>query len=174
MTAEEQQLVDSLRPDAAVDCAPRRTDLPEQAIRAVECHPDDPLIESVGVYEFATGNDAAWTYMNKMAEYGVDVNAGNCERDVPGDAAWTPGDGVGEYTDPGVFNWENSVLSPNRNGCFKNEFGFANTRVTCGVVYIGVLGARKDLSDLYAWTRMQPPNAEMDTPTPPGICVNGA
>jgi len=89
-------------------------------------------------------------------------------------AAWTPGDGEGNIDDPGVFNWENSVLSPNRNGCFKNEFGFANTRVTCGVVYIGVLGARKDLSDLYAWTRMQPPNAEMDTPTPPGICVNGA
>ena len=39
-----------LRPDAAVDCAPRRTNLPEGALRAIECHPDDPLVASVGVY----------------------------------------------------------------------------------------------------------------------------
>ena len=174
MTAAERKLVAMLRPDAAVDCAPRRTDLPEEAIRAVECHPDDPLVASVGVYEFKNENDAAWTYMNKLAEYGVDVSAGDCERDVPGDAAWTPGDGVGRVHDPGVFNWENSVLSPNRNGCFRNENGFANVRVTCGVAYIGVLGTRKDLSDLYAWTRMHTAGAEMDTPTPPGICVSGA
>jgi hypothetical protein len=174
MTAAERALVALLRPDAAIDCAPRRTDLPQEAIRAVECHPDDPLVASVGVYEFKSENDAAWTYMNRLAEYGVDVSAGDCERDVPGDAAWTPGDGVGEYTDPGVFNWENSVLSPNRQGCFRNENGIANVRVTCGDVYIGVLGTRRDLSDLYEWTLRYPEGAPQDTPSPPGVCVSGA
>ena len=174
MTAAERRLVAALRPDAAIDCAPRRTNLPQEAIRAIECHPDDPLVASVGVYEFKSENDAAWTYMNKLADYGVDVSAGDCERDVPGDAAWTPGDGVGEWTDPGVFNWENGVLSPSRNGCFRNENGIANVRATCGNAYIGVLGTGKDLSDLYAWARKYPAGAPHDTPEPPGICVSGA
>ena len=174
MTAAERKLVAMLRPDAAVNCEPRRSNLPEVAIRAVECHPDDPLVASVGVYEFKNDNDAAWTYMNKLAEYGVDVSAGDCEKDVPGDAAWTPGDGVGNWDDPGVFNWENSALSPNRNGCFRNENGIANVRVTCGPAYIGVLGNGKDLSDLYEWTQKYPAGAPHDTPEPPGICVSGA
>lgn len=173
MTAAERKLVAMLRPDAAVDCAPRRTNLPKEAIRAVECHPDNLLVASVGVYEFKNVNDAAWTYLTKLAEYGVDVTSGDCEHDVPGDAPWTPGDNVGNWDDPGVFNWENAAMSPDRNGCFRNENGIANVRLTCGV-YIGVLGTGKDLSDLYEWTRMYPAGAAHDTPETPGICVSGS
>ena len=85
-----------------------------------------------------------------------------------------PGDGEGNYDDPGVFNFENEALRTDRIGCFKNENGIANVRVTCDKAYIGVLGTRKDLSDLYVWTQNVPKGAPMDTPSPPGICLGGA
>ncbi len=171
MTAAERALVNGLRRDAAVDCAPRRTDLPDGAIRGVECRADDPLVASVGVYEFASENEAAYAFETRLASYGVDVNAGDCSSDVPGEGAWIPGDGIGNYDDPGVFNWENSVLSPARSGCFRNEHGVANVRATCGSIYVGVLGTAKDLSDLYDWTWAYQPGYGHDTPEPPGICV---
>ena len=39
MTKREQKLVASLRPDVAVNCVPRRTNLPKGAVRAIECFP---------------------------------------------------------------------------------------------------------------------------------------
>ena len=172
MTRQERQLVAILRPDAAVNCVPRRDDLPEGARWGIECHPNDPLVARVGVYDFPTEIDAARAYMTRMADSGVDVNSGDCGRDQPGETAWVPGDGEGDIDDPGVFNFENEALSPERAGCFLNEDGIANTRVTCGV-YIGVLGTGKDLSDLYDWTWKYPEGYEHSTPEPPGICVNG-
>jgi hypothetical protein len=174
MTPEEQALVASLRLDVAIDCVPRRTDLPEGALRGIECRPDDPLVASVGVYEFASEIEAASTYMTRLASYGVDVRAGDCGRDIPGDSAWTPGDGEGNPEDPGVFDWENEALSPERIGCFRNENGIANVRATCGLTYIGVLGARKDLSNLTDWTWRYPAGYEPGTPDAPGICVRGS
>ncbi len=171
MTAAERKLVALLRPDAAIDCVPRRSDLPENTLDAIECRPDDPLVASVGVYWLPTENEATYAYMTRLASYDIPLATGDCEHDKPGDAAWAPGDGVGNWDDPGVFNWENSPMSPSRNGCFRNENGIANVRVTCGNAYIGVLGTGKDLSDLYAWTRKYPAGAAHDTPEPPGICV---
>ena len=174
MTADQQKLVAMLRPDVAVDCAPRNNDLPEGTLYAIECHPDDPLVASVGVYWLPTENEATYAYMTRLASYGIDLATGDCEHDKPGDAAWAPGDGVGNWDDPGVFNWENSPMSPSRNGCFRNENGIANARATCGNAYVGVLGTKKDLSDLYAWMRKYPAGAAHDTPEPPGICVSGS
>ncbi len=168
MTRKERKLVAMLRPDVAVNCVPRRTDLPEGALRAVECYPDDPLVARVGVYEFATGNEAAYAYMTRMAASGVDVNSGNCHRDKPGEEAWMPGDGESNFDDPGVFNWENSALMPERIGCFRNEDGVANVRATCGAAYIGVLGRDKDLSDLTDWTWRYPKGYEARMPDSPG------
>jgi hypothetical protein len=173
MTRRERKLVATLRPDVAVNCVPRRADLPEGALRAVECFPEDPLVARVGVYEFETGNEAAYAYMTRMASSGVDVNSGNCNRDKPGEEPWTPGDGEADYDDPGVFNWENSALSPERIGCFLNEDGVANVRATCGYSYIGVLGTGRDLSDLTDWTWKYPKGTEHSVPEPPGICVSG-
>lgn len=132
MTPEEEALIGALRLDAAVNCVPRRADLPEGSPRGIECRPDDPAVARVGIYWFASPNDAAHAYMTRMASYGVDVSAGDCGRDIPGDAAWTPGDNEGSFEDPGVFNWENSALSSDRIGCFLDENGTANVRVTCG------------------------------------------
>jgi hypothetical protein len=163
-----------LRIDAAVNCAPRRIDLPEGAIRAIECEPDDPLVARVGIYWFEDPNEAAFTYMTRMASFGVDVNAGDCNRDVPGESGWTPGDGEGSIEDPGVFNWENEALVPERIGCFIDENGTANVRATCGFAYIGVLGTGSDLSDLTDWAWRYPAGYEAGTPDAPGICVGKA
>lgn len=174
MTPEEEALIGALRLDAAVNCEPRRTDLPEGALHAIECRPDDPLVARVGIYRFASENEAAFAYMTRMASYGVDVNAGSCARDVPGDSAWTPGDDEGSIEDPGVFNWENSVLSPNRIGCFRDENGNANVRSTCGDTYVGVLGTGADLSDLHDWTWTYPVGYDVATPDMPGLCIGDA
>jgi hypothetical protein len=171
MTPEEEALMGALRIDVAVNCAPRRADLPEGSVRGIECRPDDPAVARVGIYWFAAPNDAAYAYMTRMASSGVDVNAGDCNRDIPGESAWTPGDHEGSFEDPGVFNWENAVLSPDRIGCFSDENGSANVRLTCGNAYIGVLGTGTDLSDLHDWTWLYPEGYEPGTPDSPGICV---
>ena len=171
MTPDEAALVDVIRADAALACAPRRTDLPEGALYGIECRPDDPTIARVGVYRFASPIEAAHAYMTRMASYGVDVNAGDCGSDVPGDAPWTPGDGEGNFDDPGVFNWENAALSPARSGCFLDENGIANVRATCGDAYVGVLGTGTDLSDLNDWAWAYPEGVEPGTPSAPGICI---
>ena len=171
LTPAEAALVGLLRVDAAVDCAPRRTGLPKDAIAGIECRPKDSLVARVGIYRLPSVNEAAYTYMTRMADAGVDVSAGDCRRDIPGDEAWTPGDGEGNYTDPGVFDWENSVLSPNRIGCFLDQNGIANVRTTCGDTYVGILGSAKDLSNLVDWAWRYPDGVEPGVPTPPGICI---
>ena len=171
MTPEEESLIGALRIDSAVSCVPRRADLPDGALYAIECRPDDSLVERVGVYWFPGINDAAHWYMTRMAAAGVDVSAGDCNQDVPGDSAWTPGDNEGSIDDPGVFNWENSVLSPNRIGCFLDENGTANVRATCANVYVGVLGTGTDLSAISDWTWRYPAGYEPGTPDMPGLCI---
>ena len=140
MTKGERKLVAMLRPDAAVNCVPRRSDLPKGARFGIECSPHGSLAARVGVYRFASSNEAAFAYMTRMASAGVDVRSGNCNRDKPGEEPWVPGDGEANYDDPGVFNWENEALMPERIGCFLNDDGIANVRVACGFDYIGVLG----------------------------------
>ena len=173
MTKGEKKLVAMLRPDAAVNCVPRRSDLPKGARFGIECSPHGSLAARVGVYRFASSNEAAFAYMIRMASAGVDVRSGNCNRDKPGEEPWVPGDGEADYDDPGVFNWENEALMPERIGCFLNEDGIANVRVACGYDYIGVLGTGHDLSDLTDWTWKYPKGTEHSIPEPPGICVNG-
>jgi hypothetical protein len=171
MTPDEASLLGAIRPDAAVRCAPRRADLPDGTLAAIECRPADGTAARVGLYRLPSANEAAYTYMTRMARAGVDVNEGDCGRDIAGDAPWTPGDNEGSISDPGVFNWENEVLSPNRSGCFLDENGTANVRATCGDVYVGVLGNGTDLSDLNDWTWRYPDGYEPGTPDAPGICV---
>jgi hypothetical protein len=174
MTPEEEALIAKLRLDAAVNCVPRRADLPEGSLYGIECRPDDPLVARVGIYWFPSQNEAAYAYMTRMASYGVDVNAGSCGQDIAGESAYTPGDDEGSFEDPGVFNWENSVLSPNRNGCFLDENGTANFRATCGDAYVGVLGTGTDLSDLTDWTWRYPAGYEPGVPDMPGLCIGDA
>ena len=110
MSADEEALIAELRPDIAVDCVPRRDDLPEGASYAIECDPGTPLVQRVGVYHFDSPNDAAHAYMTRMAAAGVDVNSGECQNDTPGEGAYVPGDNEGSIDDPGKrrpLGWTN-------------------------------------------------------------------
>jgi hypothetical protein len=164
LSAVQAELFATLREDAQVNCAPR-TDLPQNATDGIECILDSDLVQRVGVYRFDTLEAAAATYIARLAGYGVSLGSGNCEGGTPGDTAWAPGDGDVPY----------------RIGCFLNENGIANVRLTCGeypsalgggVTYIGVLGAGSDLAALTAWSQQYPEGAELSVPTPPGLCVN--
>ncbi len=85
--------------------------------------------------------------------------------------AWTPGDGEETGGAEGPVIVDGRALVANRSGCFLDENGNANFRATCGDgTYIGVLGKASDLAALEAWAWVYPDDAEMDTPSPPGIC----
>ena len=49
LSADETELIGRLRADAAIDCVPRRTDLPAGALYGIECQPGDSLVQRVGV-----------------------------------------------------------------------------------------------------------------------------
>ena len=84
--------------------------------------------------------------------------------------AWTPGDAeptAGE----GTILIDGLYYVPNWSGCFHDANGNANIRVTCGDgTYMGILGTTRDIAALDAWASKYPPDAEIDTPSPPGIC----
>ena len=166
MTPDELALAGYLRVDARVDCVPRRTDLPPRAAFGIECHPDDPLVEAVGVYAFAFdgANDepARDTYLERLAEAKVTPGSGDCAAGTPGDAAWPS-----NLPDEG----EDGGLRSTRAGCFLDQYGIANIRVTCyGDLYIGVLGRTKELALLNAWTWKVADGESVDR-DPPGICA---
>jgi hypothetical protein len=78
-----------------------------------------------------------------------------------------------EGADP-IVDYRGDWYSTNRSGCFLDENGTANVRVTCGDgIYIGVLGRDADVSMLYEWTIQYPPSVMPGQDLiPPGICVN--
>ena len=168
----EGELFAALREDAQVNCAPRTNDLPQNATDAIECTIGSDLVERVGIYRFDTPEAAASAYIARMASYGVALRTGDCRAGTPGDAAWTPGDGPSEGGD-----------LPYRIGCFLDENGTANVRLTCdaypsalggGGRYVGILGTGADLAALTAWAAQYPDGVEMPVPTPPGLCLNDA
>ena len=109
-----------------------------------------------------------------MASYDVKPTTGDCWIGLPSDVAWTPGD-----LDPDVANdpnygvvYDGKPYSVLRGGCFVDEGGHANIRLTCGDgVYVGVLGRTDDISRLVGWTWRLRAGIEEPTPMPPGICV---
>jgi hypothetical protein len=155
-----------IRVDAASGCLPRRTDLPPHAVLGVECHPADPLVAAVGIYSFASSGagpePARDAYLQRLSAAGVSPASGDCAKGTPGDRAW-PANLPDEGDDGG--------LSPLRSGCFLDQNGIANVRVTCyGAFYVGVLGRTKEVAALYAWTWKVAPGEDTHR-DPPGICA---
>jgi hypothetical protein len=138
VATEEAFLIAGVRPAAAVDCAPRRSDLPPRAVAGVECVPDDGTAERVGVYRFASAEDVLATYSERMAEAGVPLGSGGCFAG-PGETNYVPG--------------PTDLTVPYREGCFINEFGFANYRATYPDerVYVGILGSVAETAALQRW-----------------------
>ena len=81
-----------LRSDAAIGCAPRRTDLPARATAGVECRVNGAVVGRVGRTAFADARDAAPTYLERLASYGSS-RRGDCPGGKSGDAPGCPATG---------------------------------------------------------------------------------
>jgi hypothetical protein len=177
-TADEQQLVEAIRADARVGCAPRRTDLPAFATAGVECTIGSDTVERVGAYAFGPATDASGNavdgallaYTSRLAANGVKLGQGDCDVGRNGDRSW-PADLPYEESD--------GIARETRSGCYVDEDRHANVRVTCyGSIYIGVLGsaptdvlsASRVLRDLYHWAWRVAPDESSYRDTP-GICA---
>lgn len=119
------------------------------------------------MYSFGTGGSdpepTRATYLERLKRAPVTPGLGDCTAGKPGDRAW-PSYLPDEGDDGG--------LSALRSGCFLDENGIANTRLTCyGDIYVGVLGRTKDLAGLYAWTS-QLAAGESVHRDPPGLCAS--
>ena len=169
LTRAEQDLVDGVRNDL-VNCLPRRTDLPPRALAGVECQAASALVARVGIYGFGSAGQAALTYLERLAAAGVAPNTGGCSQGKPGESAWAPGDGE-QLGDEQSVTFDGRPLVVYRSGCFRDENGNANFRATCGDgTYVGVLGRTRDIKALNDWAWAPPKDADIDTPSPPGIC----
>ena len=94
---------------------------------------------------------------------GVDLGSGDCAAGTPGDANWPT-----YLPDEGSDGTGPSEL---RIGCYRDENGIANVRVTCyGNVYIGVLARSRDIAPVYAWAQRVASGESTDR-DPPGICA---
>lgn len=158
----EQDLQYRLRPDTKVACTPKRTGLPARAVAGIECQVGTSLVTVVGIYGFRSQEAALKTYIERLAQNGVRLRSGDCAAGKPGDSAWTPGDGeAGDV--------------PFRIGCYRDDQGRANIRLTCwggdrGGIYIGIVGTNSDLAALERWAWRFAKGNDGYAPSSPGIC----
>ncbi|MFI5292799.1 MAG: hypothetical protein ACHQ02_08010, partial [Candidatus Limnocylindrales bacterium] len=126
----------------------------------------------VGAYRFADARAAATTYLERLASYDVKPGSGDCPGGKSGDAAWMPGDPKAAKDSERVNAGTSGPMFVGRIGCFLNENGIANVRLTCGATYVGILGRDADLADLvrFALDSGAHPTATGQTP---GICQSG-
>ena len=164
---DEQALVDALRRDAAIGCEPRRTTMPSRSTAGVDCGLHGSLVTNVGAYRFKDGGDAARTYLERMATYDVTPATGACGSGTAGDAPWLSRDG--SASEPNVITVGAQSRSIGRSGCFLNENDIANVRVTCGSMYVGVLGVDGDIAALYDWV-WAAAGGPAAVGSPPSIC----
>jgi hypothetical protein len=167
-TSAERRLLDALRADTRVGCAPRRADLPEHAVAGVECRIGSALVDRVGVYGFDSftnpnAGSALDAYVARLSAAGVTLTTGDCRAGTTGDRAWPA-----NIDD--AIDGESDGYRAERSGCFLDENGIANVRLTCyGDLYIGVLGTNRQIADLYAWA-WRVAAGESVHRDPPGIC----
>jgi len=133
----------------------------------------DGRAQRVGIYAFDSPPAAATVYLDRLTRASVALGEGDCQRGESGDSAWEPGDRVEPDGSSAVVDFRGAWFSASRSGCFLDEDGTANVRVTCGDgIYIGLLGRDANLAALYEWTIQYPPGRlPGDVPSPPGICV---
>ncbi|HET9520522.1 MAG TPA: hypothetical protein VFO73_05730 [Candidatus Limnocylindrales bacterium] len=150
-TAGERYLYDGVR-RGAVDCEPAAgsDEVPAKAIAGLECWSDDPAVARVGFYLFENDADMLAAYTARMTAEGIALDSGSC-RDGEGEMSYAPGEGP----------------TADRNGCFINDEGYANYRLTMAGshVYVGILGRSADMAALedFAWL------GSVDTPGAPTL-----
>lgn len=139
LPAAEAYLLAGIRPDAAIDCAPRREDPPARALAGVECVGSHPGVERVGFYLFATESDLLATYFERLEASRLELDNGGCFGGVVGDTNYVPA--------------PVDLEEPHRHACFLNDVGVANYRATVpeSRVWIAVLGTSRDTDALRKW-----------------------
>jgi len=93
---------------------------------------------------------------------GVNPRTGDCLAGIPGDSSW-----------PKYLPDEDEDLGyrAERSGCFLDQRGIANVRLTCyGSLYVGILGKNADIAGLYKWAWRVADGDSTDR-DPPGICA---
>ncbi len=119
----------------AKDCVPVRDDLPARSRAGIECASDDRAVARIGFYLYDRDEDMIAAYIARMKREGVPLDSGDECRIREGEGAYVP--------------WEPGEIAPMRAGCFINDQGYANYRVTTGSgVYIGILGRNDDMGAL--------------------------
>lgn len=119
----------------ATDCAPVRTDLPPRSGAGIECASDDPAVARIGFYYFDRDEDLLAAYAARMIREGVAMDSGPVCDERESEGPYVP--------------WDGPDMAPLRYGCFVNDEGYANLRITTGsAVYIGILGRTGDLDAL--------------------------
>jgi hypothetical protein len=123
------------------DCLPvRGSDLPGDAIAGIDCAIVGSPVARSGYYLFKDDADMLDAYFARMQAEGIAIESGAC----------APGEGESAY-----IPYPDDELGPDRHGCYVNDEGYGNYRVTMpGThVYIGLLGrtARMDTLRDWAW-----------------------
>jgi hypothetical protein len=152
LNASERYLRDGIL-RGAVDCAPVRDDLPRRSVGGIECASDDAKVARIGFYLFVNDDDMLEAYFDRMGREGIPANSG--------DGCWAT-EGESEYIPSGE-----DAAGPDRHGCFVNDAGNANYRLTMSGahVYIGILGRTSDLRSLDAFAFL----GNHDTPSYPTL-----
>lgn len=154
----EQTILDGLREDAAVRCAPRRENLPPETIAAVECRPKVAPVSRVGFYYFESWDQASAAYMTRIREEGLSlderVRASRYERRM-----W-------DCDEDEYVSIQPDPCEQFREAGFINASGYANYRAVFDRLYIGILGTNDDVGALrdWAWSSEhwpEPPPGEM-------------
>lgn len=155
-TDDQAFLLEGIRADAREACTVR-DELPAGAVAGIECTPSGGPADRIGAYLFSSQETMLSAYFGRLADEGISPERGGCPR-TPGDAAY-----VSTTSDP--------ASEPHRTGCFINEFGVANYRITYpeSQVYVGALGRDRDLAALGAWVW----EGNLDTPGSPTIWREG-
>ena len=153
-TDDEMDLVEGIRPGAALDCEPVRAELPRNAVAGVECIGGEWFVARVGFYRFDTDEEMLEHYTTRMQAEGVTLDRGSCF-DGEGDGQYIPGD--------------EEVTS--RHGCFITAEGVANYRLLLrgAHVSVGIIGHNIDTVDLEDFAFL---GGTHDTPSFPTIWGN--
>ena len=120
------------------DCSPVRSGLPGRAIAGIDCDLVGSPAARIGYYLFRNEADMLKAYLARMKAEGIGLETGGC-MDGEGEASYVP--------------WAGDDLSPYRQGCYINDQGYGNYRLTLPGfhVYVGLLGRTADFRSLEDW-----------------------
>lgn len=148
-TRAERVLLEAVPPDIVDTCVPRRTDLPDGNVAAVQCKPASPIVRDMAYY-LLEGDDARAVFDERMREHKVPEGfSQKCRRGKP----------AYEYATGGL----------DADGCYIDDNGRANLRsiswiTNCRVLragsvllkepslYVAVLGEDADIARLSDWS----------------------